>query len=58
MKKEEISFLTDAFNSLEDAVLRLKRFYEIHDKENFLKTKKAMLEIQKEIEGVLNNEHN
>jgi len=58
MKKEEILFLSNAFKSLEEAVLRLRRFYEIHDKENFLTTKKAILQIQREIEEVLNHEHN
>ncbi len=47
-------FLINAFKELEEATKRLRRFYEVHDKKNFLITKNAMLQIQKQIEDVLN----
>jgi len=53
MKKEEIAFVENALNSLQGAILRLRRFYEIYDKENFIKTKKAMLQIEKQIEDTI-----
>jgi hypothetical protein len=49
MKKEEIQFLKQLINSLEEAGLNLEKAYEKKDYENFNKSKKIMLRIQKEI---------
>ena len=53
MKKEDISFLSQLVNSLEDAELKLEKAYKSKDAEEFNKIKKFMLDIQKQISGIL-----
>ena len=53
MKKEDISFLTQLVNSLEDAELKLERAYKSKDAKEFNRIKKFMSNIQKQISGIL-----
>lgn len=47
--KEDISFLIQLVRSLEEAVLKLEEYYEKKDYENFNKSRKFILQIQKKI---------
>lgn len=47
--KEDIPFLNQLVKSLEEAELKLEEAYEKKDYEKFNKSKKFMLEIQKQI---------
>ncbi len=51
--KEEIPFLTQLVKSLEEAELKLEEAYEKKDYEKFNKSKKFMLEIQKQISEMI-----
>ncbi|MCK9568228.1 hypothetical protein M0R72_04720 [Candidatus Pacearchaeota archaeon] len=53
MKKEESVFLNQLVNSLEEANEKLGKYYEKQDSENFNKSKKIMLKIQKEISDII-----
>jgi hypothetical protein len=53
MKRGDILFLNQLVNSLEEAEKKLERYYEKGDSENFNKSKKIMLKIQKEISDML-----
>jgi uncharacterized ferredoxin-like protein len=53
MKKEESLFLNQLVNSLEEASEKLKKYYERRDSENFNKSKKIILKIQKEISDII-----
>jgi hypothetical protein len=53
MKKEESLFLNQLVNSLEEASEKLGKYYEKRDSENFNKSKKIMLKIQKEISDII-----
>jgi len=53
MKKEESLFLNQLVNSLEEASEKLGKYYEKRDSENFNKSKKIMLKIQKEISEII-----
>ncbi len=49
MKREDIQFLNQLIMSLEEAGSNLEKAYKKEDYENFNKSKKIMLRIQKEI---------
>jgi len=53
VKKEESLFLNQLVNSLEEASEKLGKYYEKRDSENFNKSKKIMLKIQKEISDII-----
>ena len=53
MKKEDISFLKQLIESLEDSELKLEEAYEKKDVAEFNKIKKFMLEIQQQIVGAM-----
>jgi hypothetical protein len=53
MKKEEISFLNQLVKALEDAEKNLEKAYQKRDYENFNKSKRIMLRIQKEISNII-----
>jgi hypothetical protein len=53
VKKEESVFLNQLVNSLEEANEKLGKYYEKQDSENFNKSKKIMLKIQKEISDII-----
>jgi hypothetical protein len=53
MKNEEILFLRQLVKSLEEAEKNLESNYEKGDYENFNKSKKIMLRIQKEISNIV-----
>jgi len=52
MRKEEIVFLKQIVEASEEAILNLEESYNKKDYENFDRTKKMMLEIQKKISEV------
>ena len=54
MKKEDNLFLNQLINSLEEANEKLEKAYEKKDYNNFDKSKKIMLKIQKEISEIIN----
>lgn len=54
MKKEDNLFLNQLINSLEEASKKLEKAYEKKDYDNFDKSKKIMLKIQKEISEIIN----
>jgi hypothetical protein len=51
--KEEIPFLNQLVKSLEEAELKLEKAHEKKDYEKFNKSKKFMLEIQKQISNLI-----
>lgn len=53
IKQEEILFLNQLINSLEETEKKLERAYENGEYENFNKLKSMMLKIQKEISNIL-----
>jgi len=53
MDKEDISFLNQLIKSLEEAESNLEKAYKKEDYENFNKSKRVMLKIQKEISNIL-----
>jgi hypothetical protein len=53
MQKEDISFLGQLVNSLEDAEIKLEKAYRERDAEDFNEIKSFMLEIQKQISEIL-----
>ncbi len=53
MKKEEILFLDQLVRSLEEAERSFEEAYKKRNFEDFNKTKKIMIRIQKEISGIL-----
>jgi len=53
METEEISFLRQLIRSLEDSIMNLEKSYEKKDFDNFNKSKKMMLKIQKEISDMI-----
>ncbi len=53
MKREEILFLSQLVKSLEEAGKSLDKSYQKRDYENFNKSKKIMLKIQKEISDII-----
>jgi len=53
MKKEDIPFLNQLVKSLEESELKLEKAYEKKDYEKFSKSKKFMLEIQKQISEII-----
>ena len=53
MKKEDNLFLKQLVSSLEDAYVKLERAYERDNADDFNKTKKIMLKIQKEISEII-----
>jgi len=53
IKKEDIPFLNQLVKSLEESALKLEKAYEKKDHEKFNKSKKFMLGIQKQIEGII-----
>ena len=54
MKKEDIMFLNQLVNTLEEAELKLEEDYNEKNYESFNNVKKLIIQIQKEISGVLN----
>lgn len=53
MKKEDISFLVQLVEALEDSERKLEEAYKNRDVENFNKIKRFMLEMQGQIESTL-----
>jgi hypothetical protein len=53
MNKEDMQFLNQLVNSLEDAEKNLKKGYEKRDSDKFNQSKKIMLKIQKEISEII-----
>jgi hypothetical protein len=53
MKKEDNLFLNQLIESLEEAGQKLERAYEKKDFENFNKSKKLILKLQKEISEII-----
>jgi uncharacterized ferredoxin-like protein len=53
VKKEESLFLNQLVNSLEEASEKLAKYYDKRDADNFNKSKKIMLKIQKEISEII-----
>ncbi len=51
--KEDIPFLNQLVKSLEESELKLEKAYEKKDYENFTKSKKFMLQIQKQISEII-----
>ncbi|MBU2562117.1 MAG: hypothetical protein KKF68_00450 [Nanoarchaeota archaeon] len=49
MKKEEISFLNQLVQTLNEAIFKLEEYYEQKEYENFLNTKKFIFHLQKKI---------
>ncbi len=49
IKQEDIPFLNQLVKSLEETELKLEKAYEKKDQEHFNKSKKFMLQIQKQI---------
>lgn len=55
MKKEEIPFLNQLVDSLEEAKQELEKNYKKKDIEKFNKSKKMILEIQEKIDAIVNS---
>jgi len=53
MKKEDISFLAQIVESLEDSQKKLEEAYQKQDAIEFNKIKKFMMEMQDQISGLL-----
>ena len=53
MKREDIEFLSQLIKALEEAGLKLEEAYEKKDYENFNKTKKFIMQIQRKISEVI-----
>ncbi len=54
MKKEDVFFLMQIIDSLEDAEKRLEREYRKKNYNQFNKIRKAMMQIQEEISEIIN----
>lgn len=52
-RKEDIPFLNQLVKSLEESELKLEKAYEKKDYENFNKSKKFILQIQKQISEII-----
>jgi len=53
MKKEDVLFLNQLINSLDEAEVSLERAYNRKSSDRFNKSKKIMLKIQKEISDII-----
>ncbi|MBD3247204.1 hypothetical protein GF378_01130 [Candidatus Pacearchaeota archaeon] len=53
MKKEDIAFLEQMIKSLEDAEVKLEEANKNKDHEKFRKTKKFMMDIQKQMDSTI-----
>ena len=53
MKREDVLFLNQLVNSLDEAVVSLDRAYKRKSADRFNKSKKIMLKIQKEISDII-----
>ena len=53
MKREEVQFLSQLIQSLEEASVNLEKSYKKGDYEKFNKSKKIMISIQKEISEII-----
>ncbi len=53
IKKEEVSFLNQLIKSMEEAEISLEEAYQKKDYDNFNKSKKIMLRIQKQIADMI-----
>ena len=53
MKEEDIEFLSQLIKALEEAELKLEEAYEKKDYENFNKSKKFIMQIQRKISEVI-----
>lgn len=53
MKKEDIPFLNQLIESLEDGALKLEVAFERKDSEDFIRIKKFMIQMQKKIAEVI-----
>ena len=53
MKKEDIPFLNQLVKSLEEAESKLEKAYEKKNYEEFNKSKKFMLKVQKQVSEVI-----
>ncbi len=51
--QEDITFLNQLINALEESELKLEEAYDKKDYENFNRTKKMMLQIQKKISEIV-----
>ena len=51
--QEDVTFLNHLINSLEESELKLEEAYDKKDYENFNRTKKMMLQIQKKISEIV-----
>ncbi len=54
MKGDDIAFLRQLVNSLEEAASKLEECYKFNQAENFNKTKKFILQIQRKISEAIN----
>jgi len=52
-REEDISFLNQLVETLEEAGLKLEDFYNKKDYENFNKSKKLIIQLQKEISEII-----
>ncbi len=52
MKKEDVLFLNQLVNSLDEACVNLERSYKRGNADRFNKSKKLMLKIQREISDI------
>jgi hypothetical protein len=53
MKKGDVFVLKHILKNIEDYTTQLEKFYSSRDYENFNKTKKLILELNKQLKGVL-----
>ena len=53
MKKEDIPFINQLIKSLEETELKLEEAYEKKDYEEFNRSKKLILQIQKQISNII-----
>jgi len=51
--QEDVTFLNHLINALEESELKLEEAYDKKDYENFNRTKKMMLQIQKKISEIV-----
>jgi len=51
--QEDVTFLNHLINALEESELKLEEAYDKKDYENFNRTKKMMLQIQKKISEII-----
>jgi hypothetical protein len=53
MEKEDVLFLGQLITSLEELELKLEKYYKEEDHENFIKIKRMMLKVQREISDMI-----